>query len=61
MESMTEVTSEDLAGVYKDLAETVGDVYKRQSHLCGMKLESTRSVVKKMRQSGIILKERSKF
>ena len=24
MESMTEVTSEDLAGVYKDLAETVG-------------------------------------
>ena len=24
MESMTEVTSEDLAGVYKEVAETVG-------------------------------------
>ena len=34
MESMTEVTSEDLAGVYKDLAETVGveNAYKIYSH-----------------------------
>ena len=34
LESMTEVTSEDLAGVYKDLAETVGveNAYKIYSH-----------------------------
>lgn len=40
MESMTEVTSEDLAGVYKDLAETVGveDAYKIYSHFKGLQL-----------------------
>ena len=40
MESMTEVTSEDLAGVYKDLAETVGveNAYKIYSHFKGLQL-----------------------
>lgn len=37
---MTEVTSEDLAGVYKDLAETVGveNAYKIYSHFKGLQL-----------------------
>ena len=41
MESMTEVTSEDLARVYKDLAETVGveNAYKIYSHFKGLELK----------------------
>ena len=40
MEIIAEVTSEDLAGVYKDLAETVGvdNAYKIYSHFNGLQL-----------------------
>ena len=40
MEIIAEVTSEDLAGVYKDLAETVGvdNAYKIYSHFKGLQL-----------------------
>lgn len=40
MESISEVTSEDLAGVYKEVAETVGveNAYKIYSHFKGLQL-----------------------
>ena len=40
MEIIAEVTSEDLAGVYKEVAETVGveNAYKIYSHFKGLQL-----------------------
>ncbi len=40
MESISDVTSEDLAGVYKEVAETVGvdNAYKIYSHFKGLQL-----------------------